>query len=214
MTTRRQAIQSIGASTVALAVSSILAPKAHGLIFTGGSAATSAGQPFDFYISTTGSDTNAGTLASPWAITAINTKQATYAGKRLGLLPGTYDVSSLMGTNENVAALTLIGGSSSSAQTYVGSSDSSGNYSRGTATLDAKGASGFYGGSNSNQSPIVAARSGCNFWTVDGVKFIGFSMWAFHVGDSPGSGSAPTHWTIQNCEFTGGNCQFATSSSG
>lgn len=172
--------------------------------------AGTSGASFDYYISSTGSDSNAGTLGAPWAITAINTKQATYAGKRLGLLPGTYDVSSLMGTNEAVAALTLMGGSGSSAQTYIGSSDSSGNYSRGTATLDAKGASGFYGGGNANQSAILAARSGANYWTIDGLRFTGFSMWAMHVGNSPGGGSAPTNWTIQNCEFTGGNCQFAT----
>ena len=45
---------------------------------------------FDFYISPTGSDSNAGTQASPWAITAINTKRATYAGRRVGLMDGTY----------------------------------------------------------------------------------------------------------------------------
>ena len=66
-----------------------------------------SGTTFDYYVSTTGSDSNAGTLASPWAITAINTKQATYAGKRVGLLPGTYDVSGLMGTNEAVGYSTL-----------------------------------------------------------------------------------------------------------
>ena len=48
---------------------------------------------FDYYISPTGSDANVGTLASPWAITAINTKRATYAGKSVGLLDGTYDLS-------------------------------------------------------------------------------------------------------------------------
>lgn len=50
---------------------------------------------FDYYISTTGSDSNAGTQGSPWAITAINTKRATYAGKRVGLLDGTYYLATL-----------------------------------------------------------------------------------------------------------------------
>lgn len=207
--------------SVAGAVSSILAPRtispAAAALFATGlapSVSASGAATFDHYISTTGSDSSAGTFAAPWAITAINTKQATYAGKRLGLLPGTYDVSGLMGTNEAVAALTIMGGSSSSVQTYIGSSDSSGNYSRGTATLDAKAASGFYGGSNSNQSPIMAARAGADYWTVDGLRFIGFSMWAFHIGDSPSGGACPIGWTIQNCEFTGGNDQNNTTSNG
>lgn len=179
----------------------------------GASYVIQGGASFDFYIATTGSDSNPGTLSQPWAVTAINTKQAAYAGKRLGLLPGTYVVSGLMGTNESVAALTMVGGSSSSAQTYIGSSDAAGNYSRGTATLDAMGSTGFYGGSNANASAIMAARSGCNYWTVDGLRFTGFSMWAFHVGDSPGGGNAIVGWTIQFCEFTGGNCSFATQAS-
>jgi len=50
---------------------------------------------YDFYISPTGSDHNPGTLAQPWAITAINTKRSSYAGKRVGLLDGTYYVAAL-----------------------------------------------------------------------------------------------------------------------
>lgn len=48
------------------------------------------GEVFDYYISTTGNDANPGTIGSPWAITALWTKASTYAGKRLGLLDGTY----------------------------------------------------------------------------------------------------------------------------
>lgn len=181
------------------------------VLSVGGSILVSAsgGAAFDFYVSPTGSGSAGagGTLVNPWPISMLSnaTAQGRYAAKRVGLLPGTYDVSGLMGTNENVAALTLAGGTGSGAQTYIGTSDSSGNFLRGTATLDAKGSSGFFGGSNNNQSPIMAARAGCNFWTVDGLVFTGFSLWAFHVGDSPSGGSAPTGWTIQNCEFTGGN---------
>lgn len=168
---------------------------------------------FDYYISPTGSDSNPGTLAQPWAITAINTKHSTYAGKTLGLLPGTYRVSSLMGTNENVAALTIAGGSGPSNQTYIASANSSGGYSRGSATLQAND-NGLYGGGNANESPIMAARAGADYWTVDGLRFTGFSMWAFHVGNSPSGGACITGWTIQNCEFTGGNDQSNTASNG
>ena len=50
---------------------------------------------FDFYIGPSGSDSNDGlTTSTPWAITAINTKAATYAGLRVGLLDGTYRITS------------------------------------------------------------------------------------------------------------------------
>lgn len=51
---------------------------------------------FDYYISPSGNDNAAGTSpATPWAITALNTKHATYAGRRVGVLDGTYDVSGI-----------------------------------------------------------------------------------------------------------------------
>ena len=56
-------------------------------------------ESFDFYISPTGSDNNSGTLSSPWAITAINTKRDTYAGRRVGLLDGNYDLSGMNAYN-------------------------------------------------------------------------------------------------------------------
>ena len=203
-TTRRRLLKAGGVLIPAAAM-------APGIFLRTARAAT--GAAFDYYISPSGSNSNPGTLGQPWAISAINAKQATYAGKRLGLLPGTYGVSSLMGTNENAAALTLAGGSGSSNQTYIGSSDSSGNYSRGTATLKAND-NGVFGGANNSESPIMAARAGANYWTVDGLRFTGFSMWAFHVGNSPSGGACCTGWTIQNCEFTGGNDQSNTASNG
>src|ERR1700683_2891471 len=70
---------------------------------------------FDFYISPTGSDSNPGTLASPWAITAINSHWSTYAGKAIGVLPGTYNVYALVQAGSfNQPALSVNGGSSGS----------------------------------------------------------------------------------------------------
>lgn len=57
--------------------------------------ANAASTTFDYYISPTGSDSNPGTISQPWAITAINTKRSTYAGKTVGLLDGTYYVAAL-----------------------------------------------------------------------------------------------------------------------
>ena len=69
---------------------------------------------YNFYISPTGSDSNPGTLASPWSINAINSKQSTYAGKSVGVLPGTYNVYTLC------QALTSTGSSEANALSVNG----------------------------------------------------------------------------------------------
>lgn len=73
-------------------------------------------ESFDYYISTTGSDSNDGSLGSPWAITAINTKAAEIASKRVGLLDGTYQLYPLVATNisYDTALLNIPGGSEGS----------------------------------------------------------------------------------------------------
>lgn len=181
-----------------------------------------AGNPFDYYISTTGSNSNAGTLASPWAISAINAKQSTYAGKRLGILPGTYDVSGLMfkGSGGHSPALMINGGPNSSTPTYVGTANASGFYQAGTATLDAMGSSGFYGGSNSNDSTVIGAAQGyspgpgtpANWgnWTLDGIVIQNWGPWCIQVGSYDGGGGAMPNCTIQNCQFLNGNGSFTT----
>ena len=65
-------------------------------------AQTTGSSPLDFYISPTGSDNNPGTASSPWAVTALNSKRSIYAGKRVGLMDGTYDISSLPSTGFGV----------------------------------------------------------------------------------------------------------------
>lgn len=133
---------------------------------------------FDFYISPTGLDTNPGTLAEPWAITALTTKASVYGGlgKRIGLIAGTYDLTNVNGVNlmantpsgglsTDDAALFIDGGSAANGPTYLASCDSSGSYlppkasapngSKCGAILTAKGASGYYGGT-SNPSTRAA----------------------------------------------------------
>lgn len=186
--------------------------------FAGTSHAATAGG-FDYYISTTGVDTNPGTLAAPWAITAINTKQSIYAGKRLGIVAGTYDVSSMMNPTNHTPVLNINGGVPG-VPTYIASSDTSGNYSARAATLDAKGASGSYGGGNSNVSSIIGQSAGPNQgvnwgnWTLDGLKLTGFSLWAIHIGSYDGTGGPVPSAIIQNCEIFGGNAQSSTVASG
>jgi hypothetical protein len=191
------------------------------LVASGTLAAPSVG--FDYYISTTGSDSNTGTLASPWAITAINSKQATYAGKRLGLMAGTYDVSSLMNAN-NSTALNIQGGLLTGASrwpTYIGACDANGHYAQGVVTLDAYGASGQYGGGNGNRSAIIGqdnyggvVPTNKGNWTLDGIVLSGFSLWAVHVGSYDGTFGVCPNVTIQNCTFTNGSAQNSTVASG
>jgi hypothetical protein len=74
---------------------------------------------YNFYISPTGSDSNPGTLAQPWSINAINTKQSTYAGKSVGVLPGTYNIYALCQAlassgSQQTAALSINGGTAGS----------------------------------------------------------------------------------------------------
>ena len=78
---------------------------------------------FDFYISPTGSDSNPGTLARPWSITALNTHGNHYAGKRVGLLDGNYNVHSLCQATPHAGwgaiALSVNGGSRASSPTVI-----------------------------------------------------------------------------------------------
>jgi hypothetical protein len=98
---------------------------------------------FDYYISVTGSNSNAGTLASPWAITALSTpaNQARYAGKRVGILPGNYAVGAYAQMPSSgvpdYPCISIQGSTSSSSPTYVGSSNASGSYSPRLCVIDA-----------------------------------------------------------------------------
>jgi hypothetical protein len=177
---------------------------------------TAGSGAFDFYMSPTGSDSNPGTLSSPWAITGINTKQSTYSGKRLGMLPGTYDVSVMMqNCTVEEAILQINGGPNSSTPTYLGTCDSSGNYLAGTATIDCFGSVGQYGGGNTTQFPYPLGQTdgGGNAgpqpprlgnWTIDGIIFSGYSRWAVTCADSGGGPGVISNVIIQNCTFHNG----------
>ena len=176
-----------------------------------------------YYISTSGSDSNAGTLGSPWAITALNTKQSTYAGMTVCVLAGTYDISSLMGTFHS-PALTLNGGPNSSNPTNIISCNGSGVYTPRVAILDVKGASGFYGGGNGNLSTMMGVSdqdtgggptpTNWSNLTVDGLILENWSLWAFQVGSFNGNGGPASNVHLLNLEFTNGNGANSTGLSG
>lgn len=176
---------------------------------------------FNYFISPTGSNSNPGTLASPWALTAINAMQSTYGGTRVGIIgdQGSYDVSGLMNTTYHTPVLNVNGGPNSSTKTYIASCNSSGVYVRGLATITANG-NGFYGGGNANISSMIGCGIEVNRpanwgnWIIDGIKLTGFSLWAVHFGNYDGGGGQVPNATLQNCEITGGNAQSTTVSSG
>ena len=191
---------------------------AHGVYsLSGESAALShgTGATFDYYVSTTGSDSNPGTLGSPWAITSLRVGSANFSkfngvGKRIGLLPGTYDISGLEPASDPgraTGALQMPGGTSGTPN-YLGSSDSSGHYSQGAATIDCKGASGLFNGGNSNgvaqySSPAIAHTTGYTTGNLEiqGIKFTGFNS-GIRLGD--GSTPAMSNVLVHDCEFYGG----------
>jgi hypothetical protein len=188
---------------------------------------------FDYYVSPTGSDSNPGTLAQPWAITSLsmatwnsfnkaNWNKLNGTGVRVGFLPGTYDVSSMVGSQESNGALQLPGGTSTTPNLYA-SSNAAGSYSPRTATLDMKGASGLYGGhvggSGNYDGPLIAHTgfgppSGQSYTvgniTIDGLRITGFSYKGIRIGghssqDGPLITGAAGTCVVQNCEIFGGS---------
>lgn len=143
---------------------------------------------FDYYIGPSGSDSNPGTQGSPWAITAINTKQATYVGKRVGLLDGTYDISTFgSGVAEDNRALEVLGGSAGS-PTVIQSVNQLG------AVLH----NGV--GASRNAYPAIGENLGNGYIELRGLKIVGGSragaMFYYELDNyKPGI-------VIENCEIT------------
>lgn len=95
----------------------------------GTAAYTIGGTVFDFYVSPTGDDNNAGTQASPWSITGIDSN-VSCAGKKIGFMSGTYQFGIKGGVQtslwsifnskpNNVPMIQVQGGPSITQQTLV-----------------------------------------------------------------------------------------------
>jgi hypothetical protein len=197
-----------------------------GLIVVDGSGAiftdASSGPNYvaDYFVSPSGNNANAGTtVGAPWAITAFLTTSTRWSlingtGKKIGLMPGTYDVSGMMQADPVVGAIQWPGGSNSSNPTIIFSCDNSGNYSARSATINAKTAGGVYGGGSgiSWNGPIVS-HSGkypsiytVGNITIDGIIFVGYSYKALRIGgvsssDGPGNLQGII---VKNCLFQNG----------
>lgn len=163
---------------------------------------------FDYYIGPSGSDSNDGlTTGTPWAITALNTKQATYTGQTVGLLDGTYNVKSLLDLNTDIDEWALdVDGGTEGAPTIVKSVNPRG------AVINAKDGS-TYG--NVDSTPMLG-HSGSTAHrghvVFDGLKLTGHSRLGIRIGIY-GVGALMSGVIVRNCEFTDFNgSAFGTSS--
>jgi hypothetical protein len=174
-------------------------------LVTVGGAAT-----FDHYISTSGSDSNAGTAAAPWAMTSLqdtNSNNALMAGKRIGFIAGTYNVASMTSgssPSDYQHPIFHIPSGSSGSPTYVGSSDASGHESPRSAVFVSSSSAGVNAvfGQNPNAG---------GYWTLSGVVINGnsypnslvYASYPTSPGDLyHGAGTGPGI-TIENCEIYG-----------
>ena len=176
---------------------------------------------FDFYVSPTGSNSNPGTLASPWALTAINTKRATYASKRLGIIgdQGTYDCLALIGGTYNGLGLDFstpaydIGGGSPGSPTVVGSCDSSGHYAARLAKLNAN----MTDTNNTAVAPLIGSSTtnkGSGYITIQGLEVYNSNDRLISLGTSgvPRSADA-TAYQVLECYVHGVNSTTAGANS-
>jgi hypothetical protein len=149
---------------------------------------------FDFYISTTGSDSNAGTQSSPWAITSLrdsSPNNSKLAGKKVGLLPGTYIIASLTSgsdpTDYQRPVLHIPAGTAGT-PTVVQSVQPR------TAILS------FANSTNTNTC-IGQNPGGAGHWTLDGIVLNATGFNGSPIAYFPGGSNGGA--TIQNCEIYG-----------
>lgn len=161
---------------------------------------------FNFYISPTGSDSNPGTFASPWSITALNSHRSVYAGKSVGVLPGTYNVHALcQAGNYLIPALGIAGGTSDS-PTLIQSTVPR------AAILTAANPSG--GGYPSSETGIIGQGANSGVSQLGNVIIDGFYVTrsynyaiVFYIARNGNAEGGTTGIEVRNCEVydIGGN---------
>jgi Right handed beta helix region len=178
--------------------------------------------PFDYFISANGDDNNAGSLASPWSITALNSKQSKYSGKRIGIIGDIAGTQTPIqhGTIGGVqttlysmyqaggsAPVLVINGGNSSASTYIGSCNSAGAYTPRSAIIDfsnpSSGAKPTVENMAMGQSFYQTSVPNPGYATVDALTIRNFTFAALGFSNLSGFGTMPGI-TIQNCEIYNG----------
>ncbi len=226
MITRRNLLKNSGIAALAAASSNLLLRDA----------SSQSASTFDYYISPTGDDNNAGTLASPWSITALNSKMTTYSGKRIGIIGDVGGVQTpiqhgtvggvqttiysmmqtINGGNQN-AALKINGGTSS-APTYLGSCTSAGVYQVGWAIIDAANPAGGAAPVGAQAiimgQPFYQTTSVPNpgYTTIDGLVVRNFNYAGIIFGDVQTTTLYGV--IIQNCHIYKGICSTSSENPG
>jgi len=157
---------------------------------------------YDYYIGPNGSDNNPGTQASPWAITALSSKRSTYAGKVVGFLDGTYDVSGIAPLRGFESPMFTVSGGTEASPTVFRSVNPRG------AHITAKTPDGTYTGRNSSGSGgaseggIIGITSG-GYLVIDGLRMSGTVDCLIRCGTLPASTNVNylRGIVIQNCEL-------------
>ena len=158
---RREILTTGARVAAALAVPQLWLPKAWGASTT---------TTFDYYISTTGNDSNPGTLTAPWAFTSFNysnANNAKMAGKRVGLIAGTYDPATLTAQSTGYTwCMMNVPAGTSSASTYIASCNTSGVYTPRVAIIEPSRvpSNPILGGNGSQSTAGIAS-----YITIDGL---------------------------------------------
>jgi hypothetical protein len=159
---------------------------------------------FDYYISPTGSDSNPGTQAAPWAITSLrdtSSNNARMAGKKIGMIAGTYPCSSLQSgsapNNYQYPALNLPQGTSGSPTVLQSVSGP------GTVILD--------NSTSTTQNPLIGQDpNGSGYFTINGLTMKGNNTGAQaclvsarynNYSDTNSAAGTAFGITVQNCEI-------------
>jgi hypothetical protein len=161
--------------------------------------ARAASDSFDFYISPSGSDRNPGTAASPWGLTALNTMRGKYAGRRVGVLPGSYDCLALVGGSYKggwaTPAFDIAGGQANS-PTLVQSTVPRGAVLNGGATA----------ANNPEGQPLIGSSQpvcGSGHIIVDGFEVVGCYNRAVALGYGATLPARNLGLLVQNCSVHG-----------
>jgi hypothetical protein len=176
---------------------------------------------FDYFIAPSGDDNNAGTLASPWSITALNSKMSTYSGKNvciIGDIAGTQTAiqhGTVGGVQTTLYALAQsqpsgdgpslkINGGTSTASTYLTSCNSAGAYTPRWAIIDFSdpvgGALPSVEALSMGQSFYnVSAVPNAGYTTVDALTIQNFNYAALAFSDL--GGNTMLGIVIKNCDI-------------
>ena len=165
--------------------------------------AQTATPSFDFYVSPTGTGTNAqGDLNNPWPISMLNdaTARSRYSGKRIGFMNGTYNCASLAFKSSFGSNAVNIDGGSPGSPTVVQAINSRQAIIRGdTGTIGVNYVNWNAGGGGLLGTDNSVPHNG--YITIDGFVFTGWNKTVVTIKQI-GTTRAPGI-TIQNCEITG-----------